>query len=344
MPVLTIKDARTSAPIDFFYQDSGAPDRQVYTTLVVAHGICFHSAVFQHVLPLATSKGMRMVCLNRRDYPGSTPYSPCELKALSEGVEDELLARGEELALFLDGLIDTLSLPGPTADGNEGGLGLMGWSLGNVFTLSAMASMSSVQPQVQSRLQSYMRSLILFDPPMVALGIPAAESYPLSDMTLSAEERLLEFVPWVSSYFAHGDLSTRNVDNLEYKVPNPDKKSVSASLSPEERNSLVDTNAAARSDFVFLAFNTQLSNQVRKVLFDPETRSQWPNLDIWLLYCDSSPGLIIYAAWELEKLAKESDQPMRISTITDAHHLVFWDEPQRAIDAFDYCLRRQTAT
>jgi hypothetical protein len=103
-----------------------------------------------------------MVCLNRRDYPGSTAYSPSELKALSEVDADELLARGAELALFLDGLIDTLSLPGPTTDGNEGGLGLMGWSLGNVFTLSTMASVSSLQSQIRTRLRSYMRRLIVF--------------------------------------------------------------------------------------------------------------------------------------------------------------------------------------
>jgi hypothetical protein len=43
MPVLTIKNPQTDAPTDFFYLDSGAPDCDVYTTLVVVHGLYFHS-------------------------------------------------------------------------------------------------------------------------------------------------------------------------------------------------------------------------------------------------------------------------------------------------------------
>jgi ABC-type Co2+ transport system permease subunit len=102
-----------------------------------------------------------MVCLNRRDYPGSTAYTHAELKTLSEGDADELQARGVELAHVLVALIDTLSLPMPTADGKEGGLGLMGWSLGNLFTVGAIASVSALQPQVQFQLKSYLRKLIL---------------------------------------------------------------------------------------------------------------------------------------------------------------------------------------
>lgn len=43
MPSLTIKNPKTNAPTEFFYLDSGAPDRKVYTTLVVIHGAHFHS-------------------------------------------------------------------------------------------------------------------------------------------------------------------------------------------------------------------------------------------------------------------------------------------------------------
>ena len=107
-----------------------------------------------------------MVCVNRRDYPGTTLYTPAELKALSEMDEEGhaaiLEARGIELAAFLDALIDTLSLPGLTPDGKEGGLALMGWSMGNMFTLSTIASVSSLEPQIQTRLQSYLRKLIMF--------------------------------------------------------------------------------------------------------------------------------------------------------------------------------------
>ena len=109
------------------------------------------TAVFKHVLSSKTSAW----CLNRRDYPGTTFYGSVKLKTLSEGDANDhtafFKARGVELAIFFDGLIDSLSLPGPTADGKEGGPALMGWSLGNLFTLGTVASASS-QPQVQNRI------------------------------------------------------------------------------------------------------------------------------------------------------------------------------------------------
>ena len=107
-----------------------------------------------------------MVCINRRDYPGSTLYTTEELKAISDGSEKEraafLTARGVEIALCLESLIDTLGLPERTADGTEGGLALMGWSIGNVFTVCTIASVASFPPHVQTRLQLYLCRLILF--------------------------------------------------------------------------------------------------------------------------------------------------------------------------------------
>jgi hypothetical protein len=158
------------------------------------------------------------------------------------------------------------------------------------------------------------------DPPTTALGIQTPGTY--NPLLETSENRVTRFAHWVSSYFAHGDLSTRDVRILQFKDPNEDKKSISATLSLEKLNSLVDYNAPARSDFLFRAFDTQLFSQTCKVLFDPETRSQWPNLVIWVLYCDSSPGLVVSAAWELEKLAAKNNEPVQILPINDAHHLV----------------------
>lgn len=122
----------------------------------------YMKAWFKPVFSSASSKGVRVVSLNRRGYPGTTPYSPAELKTLSEGGVEGLKACGVELALFLDGLIDNLSLPAPSIKENEGGLAIMGWSLGNVIPLSTVASVSALKPQVQTQLQSYLRRLIVF--------------------------------------------------------------------------------------------------------------------------------------------------------------------------------------
>ena len=282
-----------------------------------------------------------MVCVNRRDYPGTTLYTPAELNAIRDGNEHGsfFVARGVELAAFLDGLIDALSLPGHTSDGKEGGLALMGWSMGNMFTLSTIASVSSLQPQTRTRLQLYLRKFIMFgeiaveltdlgdidpmvDPPSQALGISGASAPPV-DRKRPQQEVLSEAAQWLSSYFIHGDLSTRDVRNIEFMTPDLSKQSVIGTLPPEELSTLTDYEAVARSDTLLFMSPTVLFNQMYKALFDPETRSLWPKLDFWLLYCDSSAGMMVHAAWEIEKLAQiNKDQPVQILTIEDAHHIV----------------------
>ena len=141
--------------------------------------------------------------------------------------------------------------------------------------------------------------------------------------TLRQEDRWPPFVHQTSCYYMHGDLSTRNVAHLEFEHPDLNRRSVAASLSPQEISSLTDTEAADRSDIFCLAYQTVLFNQMYKALFDPEIRSLWPKLDMWLLYCDSSAGTMTYAAWEIEKLMKtNSSYPVQILTLEAAHHLV----------------------
>lgn len=171
--------------VEFFYRDSGRPQGDLYTTVLILHGLTFHSGelrrhicnfflprsscwslgVFQRILPLASSKKLRLICLNRRDYAGTTLYSPGELEVLSSGSKTDraafLAARGLEIALVLDRLIDELSLPPPTADSKDGGLALMGWSSGNVEALAAIAGFPSFPPNVQRRLQLYLRRYIM---------------------------------------------------------------------------------------------------------------------------------------------------------------------------------------
>jgi hypothetical protein len=163
----------------------------------------------------------------------------------------------------------------------------------------------------------------------VALGFPRdPRAYgPCFDEEIPQEERFPTFGIWISSYFANGDLSTRNRDNLEFKTPDSSKPSVSASLSLVKRTSLVDENAASRSDMILFhpALRSPLFKQTNKALFDPETRAHLPNLGIWVVSCDSSPGINVQSAWELEKLAAlpvNKDTHLQFLMMDDAHHLV----------------------
>lgn len=118
------------------------------------------SGVFQRLLPLAAARSMRIVCINRREYPGSTPHTAEELRAYASGSEEERAAliseAGLNLAFCVDGIIQQCALP------SGGHVALVGWSLGNMFTLAAMASIMSVPPQTRERLQSFVKTIIMW--------------------------------------------------------------------------------------------------------------------------------------------------------------------------------------
>ena len=116
--------------------------------------------VFKRILPLASSHSLRVICLSRREYEGSTPYSTDELKAIHDGSDAErtdfLHNEGILMALFVNELIQSLSLP------KSGGVTVAGWSLGNIFTIAMRASVDDLPDDTKQRLKAYTRGFIIF--------------------------------------------------------------------------------------------------------------------------------------------------------------------------------------
>jgi hypothetical protein len=114
--------------------------------------------VFQKLLPLAAARSVRIIYLNRREYPGSTPHTAEELRVYVSGFDQEHIAlvdeAGVDLALAVDGIIQQCHLPAAVT--------LSGWSLGNTFVLAAMASILSLASETQNRLQSFIKTIILW--------------------------------------------------------------------------------------------------------------------------------------------------------------------------------------
>ncbi len=105
-------------------------------------------------------RSQRILLVNRRGYPGSTPYNVDELRTFAEGPDNarysQLIDDGTNCALLLDGLIQSLSLP------QEGGVAVVGWSLGNKFTLAMIASIETLPEDVQVRLGMFVKRTIIW--------------------------------------------------------------------------------------------------------------------------------------------------------------------------------------
>ena len=118
---------------------------------------------FSKTVSRAKDHGMRVFSLARRDFKGSTPFTETELEQIRGNDEDMhrqfLRDRGFEIAQFLVALIEKFKLPAVDRNG-QGGLSIMGWSLGNMI-LYAFANYFSTYPKrVKDHLKSYLGSLI----------------------------------------------------------------------------------------------------------------------------------------------------------------------------------------
>ena len=132
----------------------------------------FHPANFKKLLPLAHKYNVRIVLPNRRDYPGSAPFSPEELANLSklanatpgspeavEGTEQEMKARAREVYDYLIDLVKTERIP--PVQGQTGGIVLAGWSLGATWITALLAHVATF-PVGDIRLSEYVRRLVYY--------------------------------------------------------------------------------------------------------------------------------------------------------------------------------------
>lgn len=133
-------------------------------------------AIFEKVMALAQGSNIRIVAVNRRDYPGSTPLTTEDTAILASGSDEQkaafLKARGVEVATFIDLFVERNGVPPISPDGHTGGFALLGWSLGNAIVLSAVANVESLPPAAQDRWTSGMRALILHGTPQSLLVFP----------------------------------------------------------------------------------------------------------------------------------------------------------------------------
>lgn len=116
------------------------------------------TGIFEPLFPFAKAKGLRIICVNRRSYPGSTPYTADEMDIIHNGSDEAhalfLREQGVFLALFVDGIIRRHSLQ------PEGGIALVAWSMGNFFALCILDSLQYLPLDTKARLSAYVHTYI----------------------------------------------------------------------------------------------------------------------------------------------------------------------------------------
>jgi hypothetical protein len=154
---------------------------------------------------LAPTHSVRLIAVQRRDYPGSTPLQDAELAPLASGdpasVLRFFLARSIELAAFVQHVVN-LGIPPLKNDGRNcvGGIALTGWSLGNLYGLSLLDHVEELPKPLAEVIKTHVKTYVAYgtpglvrylehppilaaDPPDGAVGVPPiSRSNPLAGL------------------------------------------------------------------------------------------------------------------------------------------------------------------
>ncbi|OSC96865.1 hypothetical protein PYCCODRAFT_1399794 [Trametes coccinea BRFM310] len=349
----------TKSPLLGTYLDSGVPaGSHNYTTVVLIHGWGWHSAVFKRLIPFAEQYNTRLLLVNRRDYPGAEPYTPEEKANLAriasapdspetkEEAKAAMRDRGRELYDFLLDYVQREDIP--RANGNEGGIIVLGWSMGSVW-ISALLAIVSQIPEGSVQLSKYVRRAILYDTSFICNGYPPPpDSYePLYDETLTEPERLARFAVWVTGYYAHGDVWADGDKALEYRNALSDPAPTASRMTPEDlaETTSQEPQQPGGSEPLIAQVGVQkrgwlaMKDEGMYLQKPVEGASDWAHVEVVLLYCDMS---IWETPWgtkvlleELEEATKAGKSVRNVKAVRfrGANHFAHWDMPEKTLKA-----------
>ncbi|KAI0628893.1 hypothetical protein C8Q77DRAFT_1067169 [Trametes polyzona] len=300
--------------------DSGVPaGSTTFTTLVIVPGLGWQAGVFKRLLPFAQAFNVRIIVVNRCDYPGSLPHSPKELEKLVRLAElpttPEVLAQamelmsehGQDVYDFLLDFVCRETVIASMPEENSGGIILVGWSLGGISVLSLLAKTD------HTLLNRFLWRIILYDSLCLLFGYPRPPDWyhPMTDESVPLTDRPALFDAFLANYFTHGDLWTVRPSALELHGPKPGG----------ERADLNTRACPARvggSDNLMVracATHNVWGSLKDSVLYSPmgSGKEEWGAVEVRLVWCNRSIWEIIWGTYLLDEELTEEKNEGRIA-------------------------------
>jgi len=337
-----------------YYEDSGVPGESTdYATLFLVHGTMFHSAVFRPMIPFAIKQNLRLVLVNARDYPGSSPYTQEERQLLiGPAREDQALAirtRGMEIAYFMAWFAMQEHLPPIQvleSGVRKGGFALLGWSSGNCQTVPVVAHADKLPKETRELFSSYFRTYFFHDSSLTGIGEGAPPDWYsiFRDGDLSYEERVKLFPLVVSTYHAQTDLEPESpafIAKLKARLDALEGEEWKPSilrLGPENFVQVADPGVMSRSQVLIQRVDTaiyqeNLRRALGRMYVDDGDGQQevWPALQVKVLWCDMSVSEELLAASRIMAVSRSlqpNARPFESVRVEKGNHLVHWDNPE----------------
>ncbi|KAG2141235.1 hypothetical protein DEU56DRAFT_795856 [Suillus clintonianus] len=349
MPTSTkLESLRVSDNVSYYYFDSGNVPGNKYTTLVFVHGMGFNGGVFRKLFPLAAAHRLRIVSLYRRDYKPTTSFRDADLAGIVsgtvEGEEGFLRSQAVDIATFLVMFAREQHIP--PAEGTSGGIALMGWSLGSLLTHAVLAYLDALPSNILSDLGKYLHTMVSHDVSGGFLGMPKPLDYNL-DLWFEpdVEKRFNLFYEWVTAFYPNTDVTSGNIDDLEFNNFS-DKTHSMHDLSSEELAELTSAKTFGASDTLLLRIRLDVFKATtRRAIFNTALAEKFlPNLRVRYMSGGASPGVLVWALHELKKCLAdpkpmygpdaERARDVKFKFQTEGNHFIFWDEPEVALEHY----------
>ncbi|RPD55330.1 hypothetical protein L226DRAFT_591598 [Lentinus tigrinus ALCF2SS1-7] len=353
--------AQTETTLLRTFLDSGAPPGSTdYTTLVIIHGWGFHGGNFKKLIPLAPKFNTRVVLVNRRDYPGSVPFTaeqraeinrlasaPAGTPGAAEALDVLMKERAREL---YDYLVELVRRGGVVpAQGKKGGLVLAGWSLGATW-LSALLTHVASFPVEDVNLKGYVRRIVYYDSSYICHGYnrPKELYHPLHDPELEPSKVMEQFGIWVSAYFAHGDVGDSGLAALAshhyLDSPSPTITRMTAEEIAESTYSAPGEEGGSELGIAMASIAHGTYASLRKGAFHLQDlvpgADDWRDVEIRYLWCDASiwemPLAYVTLKTELEEAKKAGKATRNVAWVRfrGANHFAHWDLPEKTLRGF----------
>ena len=127
---------------------------------------------------------------------------------------------------------------------------------------------------------------------------------PTIDTSIPPETRIPLFNHWITSYFAHGDLSTRDPAQLSYVVPTPARAPSIYSMSAHQLQRILydaPVASAGASDNAYMFLNApHLNAAYKRACFDKDIRARFPHMKIWTSAGDTTASFAWNTLWALQ--------------------------------------------
>ena len=118
---------------------------------------------------------------------------------------------------------------------------------------------------------------------------------------MPVEARTPFFSHWITSYFKHGDLTTRDPKAISYVVPTTSRAPTIYSMSGAELARTIYEPSAFGSDMAFMIFCApQIAATYHKAVFDKAVRALMPKMKVVVFSGDETASFSIPSQWAIE--------------------------------------------